>query len=184
MEGKRIGIPGPYTTAYLLLRIYIERPFEPVFLNFDAVGDAVNSGEVDAGLIIHEGQITWQSQGFANLMDLGVEWGKDTGLPIPLGIDVVHRRLGEDASLRVTKGFAASIKYALDHEDDAVDYSLPFGRGIDRETCRRFVKMYVNEDTLNMGQEGVQALQTMYSKAQERGIIPEVPTMDILGAIA
>ena len=184
LEGKRIGIPGPYTTAYLLLRIYLERPFEPVFLNFDAVGDAVKSGEVDAGLIIHEGQITWQSQGFANLMDLGVEWGKDTGLPIPLGIDVVHRRLGEDASLRVTEGFAASIKYALDHEDDAVDYSLPFGRGIDRETCRRFVKMYVNEDTLNMGQEGVQALQTMYSKAQERGIIPEVPTMDILGAIA
>ena len=184
LEGKRIGIPGLYTTAYLLLRIYLERPFQPVFLNFDGVGDAVKSGDVDAGLIIHEGQITWQSQGFTNLMDFGVEWGRDTGLPIPLGIDVVHRRLGEDASLRVTEAFGASIRYALDHEDDAVDYSLPFGRGIDRETCRRFVKMYVNEDTVNMGQEGVKALETMYSKAQERGIIPEVPALDILGAIA
>ena len=85
LEGKSIGIPGQYTTAYLLLRIYLGRPFVPVFLNFDQVGDAVKNGKVDAGVIIHEGQITWQAQGFNNVLDLGVAWGEDTGLPIPLG---------------------------------------------------------------------------------------------------
>ena len=180
LEGKRIGVPGEQTTAYLLLRIYSRWSFTPVFLDFDSIGDAVRSGKVDAGIIIHEGQITWQDQGYANLLDLGKAWGEDTGLPIPLGLDVVHRRLGDVGARRVARAFEASIKYAIEHEDDAVEYALPFGRGIDRDTCRRFVRMYVNEDTVNMGDEGKRALATLYGHARERGLIPAVPPLDII----
>ena len=180
LGGARIAVPGEYTTAYLLARIFIERPFEAVFLPFDQVDKAVEAGEVDAGLIIHEGQITWKDQGFHNVLDLGAEWGRDTGLPIPLGLDVVNRRLGEDLSQRVTSMLAASIRYALDHEDTAVEYALPFGRGIDPDTCRRFVRMYVNQDTVHMGDEGKLALETLYARAHERGLIATVPPIDII----
>ena len=180
LEGKRVGIPGPDTTSYLLLRIYAEGAFIPVFLDFDRIGEAVKSGEVDAGLIIHEGQLTWQSQGYSLVLDLGKAWGEDTGLPIPLGLDVVHRRLGDEGAHRVVRAFEASIKYAIEHEDDAVEYALPFGRGIDRDVCRRFVRMYVNQDTVNMGQEGRRALETLYTRAHQRGLIPAVPPLDIV----
>ena len=180
LEGKRIGVPGEQTTAYLLLRIYSRWSFTPVFLDFDGIGDAVRSGEVDAGVIIHEGQITWQDEGYANLLDLGKAWGEDTGLPIPLGLDVVHRRLGDEGSHQVARAFEASIRYAIEHEDDAIEYALPFGRGIDADTCRRFVRMYVNQDTINMGEEGKRALATLYSRAHERGLITAVPPLDII----
>ena len=181
LEGKRIGIPGEYTTAYLLIRIYLERPFTPVFLNFDEIVGAVDAGTVDAGLIIHEGQITLEAQGYRTVLDLGVTWGEDTGLPIPLGLDMVHRRLGDDAIQRVAEMFQAGIRYSIAHEDDAVEYALPYGRGIDRETCRRFVRMYVNEDTINMGDEGRRALETLYRRALERGLIEAMPPLDIVG---
>ena len=180
LEGKRVAIPGEYTTAYLLLRIYLDRPFTPVFLPFNEVGEAVSMGKVDAGLIIHEGQITWQEQGYTNVLDLGKTWGEDTSLPIPLGLDVVHRRIGDGAASKVAQALEASIRYAMAHEDEAVEYALPFGRGVDRETCRRFVRMYVNEDTLNLGEDGRRALETLYQRAYERGLIPTVPTLDIL----
>ena len=181
LEGKRIGIPGEYTTAYLLLRIYLDLRFTPVFLPFDGVGKAVVDGEVDAGAIIHEGQLTWASQGFTNVLDLGKAWGDDTGLPIPLGLDVVHRRLGDATSRVVVSALEASIRYAIAHEDDALEYALPFGRDIDMDTCRRFVRMYVNQDTVNMGDEGRRALETLYRKALERGIIAREPELDIVG---
>ena len=180
LGGKTIAIPGDHTTTYLLFRIYVEQPFIPVVVDFDAVGEAVSSGQVDAGLFIHEGQITWQSQGYTNILDLGKMWAEDTGLPIPLGLDVVHRRLGDEAAREITRGFEASIRYAISHEDEAVEYALPFGRGIDEETCRRFVRMYVNEDTLNLGAEGKKALETLYAKAHERGLIESVPPLDIV----
>ncbi|MCE2462527.1 MAG: ABC transporter substrate-binding protein [Dehalococcoidia bacterium] len=181
LEYKRIAIPGEYTTAYLLIRIYLGRPFTPVFLHFDEIVEAVRTGDVDAGLIIHEGQITLEAQGYTTVLDLGKVWGDDTGLPIPLGLDMVHRRLGEDTSRNVARAFEASIRYAIAHEDAAVEYALPFGRGIDRDTCRRFVRMYVNEDTINMGEEGRKALETMYRRAHERGLIESIPPLDIVG---
>lgn len=180
LEGKRIAIPGKYTTAYLLFRIYADRPFTPVFLPFDQIGEAITTGEVDAGLIIHEGQITWEAQGYSRIMDLGKVWWDDTGLPIPLGLDMVHRRLGQDVCSQIASTLQSSIRYAMAHEDDAVEYALPFGRGIDRDTCRRFVRMYVNEDTINMGEEGRVALQTLYHRAHERGLIASVPPLDII----
>ena len=181
LGGRTVAVPGEQTTAYLLLRIYVDRPFTPVFLPFDEVGEAVKTGRVDAGLIIHEGQITWDAEGYCKLLDLGREWGEDTGLPIPLGLDVVHRRLGDATARKVSETLEASIRYAIDHEEDAVDYALPFGRGIVRDTCRRFVRMYVNEDTINMGHEGRRALELLYGRAYERGLIPEIPTLDIVG---
>ena len=181
LEGRRIAVPGEFTTAYLLLRIYLEMPFVPVFLAFEKIGDAVNAGEVDAGLIIHEGQVTWREQGYANVLDLGKAWGEDTGLPIPLGLDMVHRRLGDPTSKKVVEALRASVRYAMDHEGDAVEYALTYGRGIDRETCRRFVRMYVNEDTINMGEEGRKALEVLYQRAIERKLIEHVPLLDIVG---
>ena len=181
LEGKRIAVPGEQTTAYLLLRIFMPVPFEAVVVDFDSVGQAVKSGDVDAGLIIHEGQLTWSSEGFNNLMDLGEEWGKSSGLPIPLGLDVLHRGLGDDAHARITEAFRASVQYAIDHEDEAIDYALPFGRGIDADTCRRFVRMYVNQDTLHMGSEGKDALELLYSRAHDKGLISQVPPLDIIG---
>ena len=179
LAGKRIGIPGEYTTAYLLLRIYVDRPFTPVILPFDEVADAVESGKVDAGVIIHEGQLTWRESGYENILDLGQAWGQDTSLPIPLGLDVVHRRLGA-ASRSVATALEASIRYGIANEKDAIEYAMPFGRGIDRDTCRRFVRMYVNQDTINMGQEGQRALETLFQRAHQRGLIDTLPPLDII----
>ena len=181
LEGKRIAVPGEYTTAYLLLRLYLNRPFVPVFRNFDEVTAAVQTGSVDAGLIIHEGQITWKEQGYQKVLDLGEAWNVDTDLPIPLGLDVVHRRLGDANGRVIAEALKASIRYAIAHEEEAVEYALPFGRGIDRETCRRFVRMYVNEDTINLGEDGLRALETLYQRACYRGLIDRMPPLDIIG---
>jgi 1,4-dihydroxy-6-naphthoate synthase len=181
LEGKRIAVPGEHTTAYLLLRIFMSVPFEAVIVDFDSVGQAVKDGQVDAGLIIHEGQLTWKGEGFKNLLDLGEEWGRSSGLPIPLGLDVLHRRLGDAAHNLITERFRASVQYAIENEDEAIDYALPFGRGIDAETCRRFVRMYVNQDTLHMGQEGRDALELLYRRAYDSGLISHLPPLDIIG---
>ena len=183
LEGKRIGIPGEYTTS----------PSPAAHLHGTALRPGVHAfrpgrarplqaGSVDAALVIHEGQITWQSQGYAKVLDLGEAWGEDTGLSIPLGLDVVHRRLGDGTAVRVAKAFEASIRHAMEHEEEAVEYALPFGRGIDRDTCRRFVRMYVNSDTVDMGEEGRAALETLYQRAHRRGFIETMPRLDIVGA--
>lgn len=181
LDGARIAVPGEHTTAYLLLRIYVTGSFVPEFVPFDQVVEAVSTGTVDAGVVIHEGQITLEAQGYTKALDLGKEWAEDTGLPIPLGLDVVHRRLGEEGGRRVTEALESSIRYAIAHEDEAMDYALPFGRGIDKDTCRRFVRMYVNQDTVNMGDEGRKALEVLYRRAYDRGLIPAVPPLDIIG---
>jgi len=180
LAGRRIAVPGAQTTAYLLLRLYMPAPFAPVVMHFDRVMEAVLGGEVDAGVIIHEGQLTWQSSGLARVLDLGAAWMEDTGLPIPLGLDVVRRGLGDAAMERVARGLKASIELARRDEDAAVDYAMQFGRGLDRETCRRFVRMYVNEDTVDMGPEGARALSVLYERAVRAGILDRAPALDIL----
>jgi 1,4-dihydroxy-6-naphthoate synthase len=180
LSGKKIALPGENTTAYMLLRIYMEYPFEPVFLNFDAVTGAVQRGEVDAGVLIHEGQILSEELGLHRVLDLGEWWFESTGLPIPLGLDMVHRRLGEELGWKVAKALQDAIIYTRSHEDDALDYALQYGRGIDRETGRRFVRMYVNEDTVDFGKEGRQALETLFRLATEKGILAEEPPLDIV----
>ncbi len=180
LPAKRIALPGEFTTAYMLLRIYVTEPFDPVFLPFDAVTAAVQEGTVDAGVLIHEGQILSKELGLHRVLDLGETWFQDTGLPIPLGLDMVHRRLGDELGKNVARALRDAIIYSRDNEDAALDYALDFGRGVDRETGRRFVRMYVNEDTVDFGDDGRRALETLYRRAAERGIIPEVPPLDIV----
>ena len=179
LQNARVAIPGTYTTAYLLLRLYAEG-FEAVPIDFDKIMPAVQNGEVDAGLLIHEGQVTYSDEGLVKLLDLGEAWGQDTGLPIPLGLDMVRRDLGEEMAVLMAESLRDSIQYAFDHEDEALDYAIKFSRGIERETCRRFVRMYVNDDTLDMGEEGKRALETLFSRALERGIIDAIPPIDLI----
>jgi 1,4-dihydroxy-6-naphthoate synthase len=180
LEGLRIAVPGERTTAYLLLRLFAPSPFTPVMMGFDRVMEAVSRAEADAGVIIHEGQLTWQRSGLHLVVDLGEAWLADTGLPIPLGLDVIRRGLGEGVMERVARALKESIVLARRDEDAAVDYALRFGRGLDRETCRRFVRMYVNEDTVDMGEEGERALSTLYARAVGRGLLAAAPELDIL----
>lgn len=181
LVGRRIAVPGAHTTAHLLLRCYMPGPFLPVVLPFDTIMKAIENGAVDAGVIIHEGQLTWPSTDLKRVSDLGEAWTNDTQLPIPLGLDVVSRRLDEALQQRITTAMEASIRYARSHEDEAIDYAMEFGRGVDRETCRTFVRMYVNEDTVNMGAEGIRALDALYKRATKHGIIDEIPPLDVIG---
>lgn len=182
LGGRTIAVPGEFTTSWMLFQIFVPDAIIPLFLDFDEVEDAVKSGRADAGILLHEGQILYESRGFRLLLDLGKTWFAETGLPIPLGLDVVNRSLGEDLCLKIATALKSSIKCAHANEDDALDYALGFGRGIGREDGRRFVKMYVNADTVDMGVEGVSALETLYGMAASRGIIDGSPNLDVVQA--
>ncbi len=180
LAGRRIAVPGAQTTAFMLLRLYVPGAFTPVMMNFDRIMEAVASGETDAGVIIHEGQLTWQSSGLHKVIDLGEAWMEDTALPIPLGLDVIRRGFDDALMLRIAKALKESIVLARTDEDAAVDYAMRFGRGLDRETCRQFVRMYVNTDTVDMGDEGTRALAALYDRAQLKGLLQTSPLLDIL----
>ncbi len=182
LAGKKIGVPGEHTTSWLLFRIFFPGPVQPVFLNFDSVGPAVMDGRVDAGILLHEGQILYERQGFHGVLDLGKKWFETTNLPIPLGLDCVHRRLGEELAQAATDALRASVVYARTHEDDALEYALGYGRGIAKEDARKFVRMYVNDDTVDMGADGRRALESLYGKAKAQGIINAVPPLDLVQA--
>ncbi len=179
LDGRRVAIPGPLTTAALLLRM--ECPgCEPVEVRFDGIAAAVLAGEVEAGVLIHESQLTYEQQGLAKILDFGELWHERDRLPLPLGLDVVRRDLGADLMRAVSSGFRASIQHALDHEAAAIDYALQFGRGLDRSQGRRFVRMYVNELTLDLGERGRQALDRLYERAVEAGALPHAPVIDLV----
>jgi 1,4-dihydroxy-6-naphthoate synthase len=180
LRGRKVAVPGPNTTAYLLFRLYVDAEVVPVMMGFDRVMEAVASGEVDAGIVIHEGQLTWPSSGLRLVLDLGEAWMEDTGLPIPLGLDVVRRGLGEATMDAVARALKESILLAHRDEEEAVDYAMRFGRGVDRDTCRKFVRMYVNADTVDMGDDGRRALETLYQRAFQRGLLTSPPNLDIL----
>lgn len=180
LNGKRIAIPGDLTTAYMMLRMYVP-DLVPEIIPFDQIMDAVAQGKVDAGVLIHEGQITYSTHGFCKVLDLGEAWFRDTNLPIPLGLDVVNRALGETEAKRLYDIFLASVRYARAHEDEANAYAQTYSRGLDLDLSSRFVNMYVNEDTMHMGNEGYRALQVMYQRAYEHGLIKLVPPLDIVG---
>jgi len=180
LRGRRIAVPGRHTTAFLLLRLYLS-DFEPVFVTFDRILSAVARGEVDAGLVIHEGQLTYPALGLYEVVDLGRWWADTTGLPIPLGVNAVRRDLGDAVAESVACLLRHSILYAMLDAEAALEYARLFGRGVDAETCRAFVQMYVNDDTLCLKPDGEQALRTLYTMAHERGLIPAVPVLDLVG---
>jgi len=174
---KVIAIPGSHTTAALLLRMYVGDP--PIIeVAFDKIPQAVLEGQADLGLLIHEGQITHQSMGLHKVLDMGEEWERETGLPLPLGINVMRRDLGEDVHRRLSQALRDSIDYAYANVDEAIEYAMRYGRGIDKETCRRFVLMYVNDYTMRLGDDGRAALERLFRMAHAKGLIPEIPPVD------
>lgn len=179
LAGRRVAIPGELTTAYLVAQLFLPA-FEAVPVMFDRIPEAVLEGGVDAGLVIHEGQITYAGMGLEKLADLGELWLSHTGLPLPLGLDVVRKDLGRDLAGQISAGLAESIEYAFRHEDEAVAYALGFGRGLDREKARRFVLMYVNEYTRDMGEEGHKALETLLGRAAAAGLVPPLPAIELV----
>ncbi len=172
-----VAIPGSHTTAALLLRLYCGDP-PLIEVAFDKIPKVVLEGQADLGLLIHEGQITHQAMGLHKILDLGKAWERETNLPLPLGINVVRRDLGEAVGARLSEALRQSIAYAHAHVDEALEYAMRFGRGIDKETCRRFVLMYVNDYTVTLGQEGRQALERLYALAHAKGLIPHIPPID------
>ncbi len=179
LRGRRVAIPGPLTTAALLLRIECPECI-PIEVRFDRIPAAVASGEVDAGVIIHESQLTYRDQGLVPVLDFGQLWWSRDRLPVPLGFDVVRRDLGIELMRAVKTGFRASIQAALDQDDEAVRYALQFGRGLDVPRGRQFVHMYVNELTLDMGELGLQSVTRLYDRAIEIGAIPHAPMLDLI----
>jgi 1,4-dihydroxy-6-naphthoate synthase len=171
--GKRIAVPGLLTTAYLLLRLRLPE-FEPVVMPFDRIPEAVRNLEVPAGLVIHESQLTYMQEGLRLVESLGEWWDRDTHLPLPLGLDIVRADLGDELCSEIGAALRESVRYARAHEDQALDYALQFGRGIERETAREFVRMYVNDDTEDMGEEGRQALRELWRRGAALGVVPEV----------
>jgi 5,8-dihydroxy-2-naphthoate synthase len=179
LRGKRVAIPGRLTTAALLLRI--ECPdVEPMEVRFDDIPRAVREREVDAGVIIHESQLTYQAEGLVKVLDFGELWKTRDGLPVPLGLDVVRRDLGEPLMRACSVGFRKSIEVAFAHEDEAIQYALRFGRGLDVTQGKKFVRMYVNDLTLEMGERGRDGLKLLYDRALACGAIGERPRFDVV----
>ncbi len=178
LEGKRIAVPGRYTTANLLLKLALD-DFEAVEMRFDRILDAVKRGEVDAGLLIHEGQITYETYGLVKVLDLWEFWHERTRLPLPLGVNVIRRDVPEEDQREFLRVMKESIKYALENVDEALEYAMKYSRGLDRETVKRFATMYVNEYTYEMPQDVVKAMEKMFEMAEEKGILRK-PKIDVL----
>jgi 1,4-dihydroxy-6-naphthoate synthase len=172
LRTARIAVPGTLTTAFLTLRLLLPSGFAHEVMPFDQILDAVAAGRYDAGLIIHEGQLTFQNQGLHLVVDLGVWWQERTGLPLPLGGNVVRRDLGPQTIRDVSRLLKESIRYALAHRDDALAYALKYARDMDKALADRFVGMYVNDWTLDYGPRGREAVRRLLDEAHKAGVIP------------
>jgi 1,4-dihydroxy-6-naphthoate synthase len=172
LRGRRVAVPGLLTTAYLALRLY-QPEFEPVVVPFDRIEEAVQRGEVEVGLLIHEGQLTYADGGLHLWADLGAWWMEDTGLPLPLGGNAVRRDLGPELTARIARDLRASIVYALEHRAPALAHAKQYNRGIGDERTDTFVGMYVNHWTVDYGPRGREAVQRLLDRGYEAGVIPE-----------
>lgn len=170
--GKRIAIPGKMTTAYLALQLATPVEHEYVEVPFDEIIEAVKEGKVDAGLLIHEGQLTYGSEGLHKVLDLGEWWHEQTGLQLPLGGNAIRRDLGPEVTAKVSRLLHESIKYALEHREEALAYAMQFARDLPTDLADRFVGMYVNDVTLDYGADGRRAVQLLLDRAFEKGLIP------------
>ncbi len=173
LRGRRVAVPGMMTTGLLALKLRLPE-FRPVLVPFDRILETVRDGEADAGIVIHEGQLTWAGFGVHKVADLGALWKEETGLPLPLGLDVVRRDLGLDLAAACSSALRRSIEYGRAHQQEAIDYALRYGRGLDQALGTRFVDMYVNDWTVDMGDRGKQALALLLARAADAGFVPEV----------
>ena len=172
LPNVKIAVPGTMTTAFLALKLLLPQGFEYEVVPFDEILQVVESGKFDAGLIIHEGQLTFQNQGLSLVVDLGVWWQEKTGLPLPLGGNVVRRDLGEETIREVSRLLKESIQYALDHRKESLEHALKYARDMDISLADRFVGMYVNEWTLDYGERGREAVRRLLEEGHKAGIIP------------
>ncbi len=177
LRSKTIAVPGTLTTAYLALRLALGSDFKHVVVPFDRILDAVEAGQwestpIDAGLVIHEGQLTYHSQGLHLVVDLGEWWFAETGLPLPLGANGIRHDLGPQAMLEVTKLLKESIEYGLAHRGEALDHALQYGRDLDRGQADKFVGMYVNDWTIDFGPKGREAVRMLLERGYQAGVIP------------
>ena len=169
----KIAIPGKMTSAFLLLQLMIGK-FDYVEMNFSEIPEAVRNGKVDAGLVIHETQLSYEQEGNVKILDVGEWWDKETnGLPVPLGINVMKTSLGNNTIHKFDQYLQASIEYGLAHLDDAMDYAMQYSRGKPRELIEKFVKMYVNKITVNMGDKGEESIRRVFEMAKQKNIVPE-----------
>ena len=181
LTGKTIAVPGVMTSAFLELQLAIGRIDDPLVVPFDEILEAVASGKADAGLVIHEGQLTYPSLGLELVLDLGQWWHELTGgLPLPLGANAVRRDLGEDVMQELSVLLHDSIKYGLDHRDDALAHAAKYGRGLNDDLTDRFVGMYVNDRTLDYGADGRAAVAELLRRAAEAGFIPRAMPVDFV----
>jgi 5,8-dihydroxy-2-naphthoate synthase len=171
VRGKRVAIPGPLTSAFLALRLY-EPDFIPVPTPFDVIEEAVEQGEVDLGLLIHEGQLTFADRGLHLVADMGEWWFTETGLPLPLGGNVVRKDLGPSLTRDISRHLRASIAYGLQHRKGALDHAMQYARGLERSRADTFVGMYVNDWTLDYGDRGRKAVRLFLQRGHEAGLIP------------
>ncbi len=176
----RIAIPGELTTAALSLKLFAPE-IETTLVPFDQIIPEVLAGKHEAGLIIHEGQLTYAASGLFKVLDLGQWWREQTGLPLPLGGNAIRRSLGDETMRVVTRALRESIQHALDHREEALAYAMQFARDLDTQLANRFVSMYVNERTLNYGEDGKEAIRRLLALGHERGIIPHPVNVDFVG---
>ncbi len=189
---KRIAIPGKLTTAYLALQLFSknQKPhpsssilgpsFEAIFVPFDQIFEAVKSGQADLGLVIHEGQLTHAGEGLEKVLDLGEWWHEKTQLPLPLGIDIIRRDLGRETMVAFSRLFKESIEYALNHREEALEYASQFGRGISHDLNDRFVAMYVNDRTVDIGKDGEAGFRRLLDEAYQHKIIPKQVALEFI----
>lgn len=181
---RRIAVPGTMTSAFLALQLWLGRPardLQYVVVPFDQIFAVVKAGQADVGLIIHEGQLTWQNEGLVVCQDLGVWWGgANDGLPLPLGGNVVHKRIAPADRQRLAQIVQASIQFSLDHRSAAVAHALQYARDMGRELADRFVGMYVNHWTLDYGEAGRESIRRFLGAAQDRGLIPQAPALEFV----
>jgi 1,4-dihydroxy-6-naphthoate synthase len=181
LKGLRIAVPGLLTSAFLELQLAIGKVADPVLTPFDRILDVVEAGEVDAGLVIHEGQLTYRQQGLKLVMDLGEWWHELTGgLPLPLGANAVRRDLGEQTMARLSRVLRNSIAHSLENREEALAYAAQFGRGLDDPLADRFVGMYVNDRTLDYGEDGREAVAELLRRGREAGLIDRDVPVDFI----
>lgn len=179
LKRMKVAVPGTLTTAYLALKLFAPK-IETAVVPFDQIIPAVQAGKYEAGLIIHEGQLTYETSGLNRILDLGRWWADLTGLPLPLGGNAIRRALGSELIAGINKALRDSIQYALDHREEALAYAMQFARDLDQQLADRFVGMYVNERTLDYGDDGKEAVTRLLGMGHRAGIIPHEPMVEFV----
>lgn len=182
LAGKRIGVPGLKTTACLTLKLY-EPNFEAVVMPFDKILDAVKNEVVEAGLLIHEGQLLFPQMGLHRVVDLGVWWQEQTGMPLPLGGNAVRRALGPAIGRKIARTIRQSVEYALEHREEALNYAMQFARDMETDLADKFIAMYVNNWTLGYGERGRAAVRELIERGTKAGLLPKPATVEFLSEV-